>query len=944
MIRLRGVLCLALLWMGCPADPPAPEPMPAGESWSELAGGLDEALLAISGLSERDVWTVGADRGKGPLVLRYDGQRWTRKDTGTRGHLWWVHALDERNVFLAGEAATVLRWDGTRFERMTTPGRAAHMVFGVWARTAEDVWAVGSRAGRAGFIWHFDGQAWREIELPPDLPGVNDTNDGPGLFKVWGDAEGTVWVVGDRGMVLAGRDGRFERVPMEGAASTLFTVHGRGADVVAVGGQGTAALLERNAEGAFVDRSPEAAPLLQGVFIDATGRGFATGAGGLVYERRSDGWVETETGLWLGADSLHAVWVDPSGAVWTVGGNVLSSLDRGVIWRRGDSTVPGHRPEPDPDVPEAPTCPVEEIDPAPNGTIARRWNEQALGAIRRDLPHPGVHARNLFHLSAALWDAWAHYDPAADGYVHREKGTAADLEAARHEAMSHAAFGVLTHRYRTGVGGKTSLACFQAFMDRLGYPTGDPSEEGNAPRAVGNRIARKMIEAFREDGANEAGGYADTTGYLSPNPPLYVDAPGTECAEPERWQPLNLSVAETQNGILLSSGLQTYLGAHWESVRPFALERTAPSRPYFETQFDGSLDQPHLKAWVVDLLRRSAEVGAAESEWIDISPGALGNNPLGSDEGRGHPANPATGAAYPPNLVPRSDFARVLAEFWADGPHSETPPGHWNVLANESSEHPAWKRRFAGEGPELGPLEWDVKLYFALNGALHDAAIAAWEQKRVHTSARPITLVRYMGGLGQSSAPAAPSYHPHGLPLVPGLVELVTPESARTGSRHAHLARYLGQVAVRGWRGEPGDRATEVGGVDWVRAIDWIPYQRRTFVTPAFPGYVSGHSTFSRAAAEVLSAFTGSPSFPGGLGEFVARPSAYLNFEQGPSVEVRLQWATWYDAADQAGQSRIFGGIHVLPDDHDGRRIGAEVGKRAFARARKWFEGSAVER
>jgi hypothetical protein len=108
-------------------------------------------------------------------------------------------------------------------------------------------------------------------------------------------------------------------------------------------------------------------------------------------------------------------------------------------------------------------------------------------------------------------------------------------------------------------------------------------------------------------------------------------------------------------------------------------------------------------------------------------------------------------------------------------------------------------------------------------------------------------------------------------------------------------------------------------------------------VTPAFPGFVSGHSTFSRAAAELLTELTGSPYFPGGLGEFVAERDAYLRFERGPSTEVRLQWATYFDAADQAGRSRLWGGIHVEPDDLVGRTLGSQVGLDAWARARVQF-------
>jgi hypothetical protein len=118
-----------------------------------------------------------------------------------------------------------------------------------------------------------------------------------------------------------------------------------------------------------------------------------------------------------------------------------------------------------------------------------------------------------------------------------------------------------------------------------------------------------------------------------------------------------------------------------------------------------------------------------------------------------------------------------------------------------------------------------------------------------------------------------------------------------------------------------------------------VPYQKSTFVTPAFPGYTSGHSTFSRAAAEVLTRFTGSPYVPGGLGEFHARAHEYLRFEDGPSVDVTLQWATWDDAADLAGQSRCWGGIHVPGDDFMGRITGAQVGPLAFDRAEQYFAG-----
>ena len=115
----------------------------------------------------------------------------------------------------------------------------------------------------------------------------------------------------------------------------------------------------------------------------------------------------------------------------------------------------------------------------------------------------------------------------------------------------------------------------------------------------------------------------------------------------------------------------------------------------------------------------------------------------------------------------------------------------------------------------------------------------------------------------------------------------------------------------------------------------WFPYQRNTFVTPAFPGYVSGHSTFSRAAAEVLAKLTGDAFFPGGMANYTFKKGGYLEFEKGPSEVLELQWATYFDASDQAGLSRLYGGIHISSDDLIGRRIGSQIGVDAFNKAKK---------
>jgi hypothetical protein len=168
---------------------------------------------------------------------------------------------------------------------------------------------------------------------------------------------------------------------------------------------------------------------------------------------------------------------------------------------------------------------------------------------------------------------------------------------------------------------------------------------------------------------------------------------------------------------------------------------------------------------------------------------------------------------------------------------------------------------------------------------------------------------------------------------------VVTPESSRAGARHAHLRDHAGDVAVRAWRGNPSEPG-KASGVGWILAADWVPYQLPTFVSPAFAGYVSGHSTFSRAAAEVMAAFTGSPSFPGGLLEWPVKQGSLKN-EAGPTRDLTLEWATYYDAADDAGISRLIGGIHIPEDDFAGRKLGSTCGHDAWELALRYFRGSA---
>ena len=607
----------------------------------------------------------------------------------------------------------------------------------------------------------------------------------------------------------------------------------------------------------------------------------------------------------------------------------------------------------------------------PGVSVARRWIEVLLQAIRDDLARPTVHARNLFHLSAAMYDAWASYSATARPWHFGDAGgpscpppampPAAGVPGARAEAISHAAWRIVRHRFRDSPGAATTARNADSLMSALGHgPGGGPA--GTAAAKLGRCIGELYIVRGLADGSNEANGYRSLA-YRPVNLPLDpTDAGNTDLTDLDRWQPLWLGRYIDQSGHP-GAGEPEFVTPEWGRVTPFALSEddlTVHRRDGAEylvyldpgppPTHRGALSEHY--AWGFSLVARwSSQLSLDDGVLLDIAPSGIGNIgalPRAPSEypdfyedavhGPGHGTNPATGEAYEPQRVPRGDYTRVLAEFWADGPDSETPPGHWFVILNTVNDHDRLVRRLRGKGPELGALEWDVKAYFALGGAMHDAAIAAWGIKGWYDYIRPISALRGMAGRGQSSDPARPSWSAHGIALVEGFIDLVEPGDPLAGADGEHV----GKVKVRAWRGPDfvGDPATDTAGVGWILAEQWWPYQRPTFVTPPFAGYVSGHSTFSRAAAEVLTLLTGDPFFPGGMSEFAIPADEFLVFERGPSVGMTLQWATYRDAADQCSLSRIWGGIHPPADDVPGRIIGAKVGRDAFRRAASYFRAA----
>ncbi|MDN5216074.1 T9SS type A sorting domain-containing protein [Fulvivirgaceae bacterium BMA12] len=619
-------------------------------------------------------------------------------------------------------------------------------------------------------------------------------------------------------------------------------------------------------------------------------------------------------------------------------------------------------------------------------TAARAWNEVLLEGIRNDFARPTVHARNLFHISAAMYDCWAVYDNTAtpfflgreiDGFKIDFEGIEmpSNVAEARNEALSYACYRLINHRFEFSPGADETLTLADNLMADLGYDTGNGSQSysSGSPAALGNYLAAKIIDFGLQDGSNEVFGYRNLD-YLPVNPPMIVARPGSQgIVDPNHWQPLAFDVFVDQAGNELPGNVPDFLSPEWGNTVPFALQKSDaktlnrddvdytvyydPGPPAYFDPSNASNSEDYR--WGFSLVSIwSSHLDPADGVLWDISPGKIGNLQIGNfpttieqlqtfydqieggDFSTGYTINPKTNQPYAQQLVPRGDYSRVLAEFWADGPDSETPPGHWFTILNYVNDHDQLVKKFKGTGDVIDDFEWDVKSYFLLGGAMHDAAICAWSIKGYYDYIRPISAIRYMADQGQSSDPGKLSYAETGIPLIDGFIELVTPGDPLAGDNDEHV----GKIKLFAWKGPDfiNDPEVDAAGVGWILAENWWPYQRPTFVTPPFAGYVSGHSTYSRAAAEVLSMLTGDEYFPGGMGEFIAPKNEFLVFEEGPSVDVTLQWAKYYDASDQCSLSRIWGGIHPPVDDVPGRLIGQKVGLDAFAYAENFFDGNIV--
>jgi len=616
-------------------------------------------------------------------------------------------------------------------------------------------------------------------------------------------------------------------------------------------------------------------------------------------------------------------------------------------------------------------------------SIARAWNEVLLEAIRDDYARPTVHARNLFHTSAAIYDAWAIYNTQASTYLlgnqlHQTKcpvnnfSIPDNIDLATHETISYAAYRILTHRFKNSPNWFDTQNRFNELMVLHGYDIQYESLnyfDGNAA-ALGNFIAQCYIEYGLTDGSNELNQYANTF-YIPVNEPLNPEYPGNlELTNPNRYQTLQLGVFIDQSGNEIIGAEPEALSPEWGFVKGFALtdsELTTKNRdghnynvyhdPGPPAYLNDISNTDEIYKWGFEMVCIwSAHLTNDDDVLLDISPAAIGNNNIlpdtyeeydtyynyfeGGDLSNGHSINPITNLPYAPNIVNRGNYARVLAEFWADGPDSETPPGHWFTLLNYINDHPLFEKKFEGEGDIIDDLEWDVKSYFLMGGTMHDSAISAWSVKGYYDYIRPVSAIRYLADQGQCTNESLARYNENGIHLVPGYIELVDENDPLAGSELEHLNK----IKIYAWNGPDSiaNPLSDFAGVGWILAENWWPYQRPTFVTPPFAGFVSGHSTFSRAAADVLTKLTGSNFFPGGMGQFEIEANNFLVFERGPSESFSLQWATYQDAADQSALSRIWGGIHPPIDDIPGRKIGIKVAESSFDLAVRYFNGEAI--
>lgn len=331
-MRKNARILVLLVLSACTGDK-LDDTATVADAWTLAADGMDAAWLSVWGSAADDVWVVGADPGDGPAVAHFDGAAWSTLATGTTGDLWWVTSTSVDTLWMGGEGGRVLRYSRATSAFVETMLDPAITVFGVWGTSDDEVWAVGGdvTVGSHGAqVWRFDGASWARVDVPSEAAAA------VAVYKVWGRSASDLYAVGTEGIGLRW-DGSAWAMLDTGTDRNLFTVHGTASEEIAVGGQFSGTLVAGS--GAWSDQTPTLAPQVNGVYAGGAAP-VAVGAGGVVYVREGSTWVEDPRGRVTDRD-LHAVWVDPDGGIWTVGGNLSSfPLDQGIVAYGGDREVP----------------------------------------------------------------------------------------------------------------------------------------------------------------------------------------------------------------------------------------------------------------------------------------------------------------------------------------------------------------------------------------------------------------------------------------------------------------------------------------------------------------------------------------------------------------------------------------------------------------------------
>lgn len=433
-------------------------------------------------------------------------------------------------------------------------------------------------------------------------------------------------------------------------------------------------------------------------------------------------------------------------------------------------------------------------------SVVIQWNQALLEAVRRTGFRPMWTSRALAVVHTAMFDAWAAYDRRAEGVFWQEPLRRPRREHTR--ANAEQAAGIAAYRTLSDLFPTQRAALFDPLATSLGLDVSDQSFDLATPTGVGNQVAAWTLAVCHDDGANQLGDKANGAPYSDYTGYAPVNSPDV-VSDPNHWQPLRAA-----NG-----AVQTFLAPHWRLVTPFALTSADQFRPVAPPQYPS---------------RRYLEEVA---EMLTLSAGL-------------------------------TDRQKTIAEYWADGPNTETPPGHWNLFAQFVSAR------------DRHSFDEDIVLFFALGNALHDAAIAVWDAKVEYDFIRPVSAVRFV----------------------------------------------YGNQMIEAWGG-PGKGTQSIPG------SAFQPY----IATPPFAEYTSGHSAFSAAGAEVLTQFTGSRRF----GASFTRAAGTSTVEPGvtPATPITLSWATFQQAADEAGFSRRLGGIHFISGDYASRRMGTRIGRQAWRKA-----------